>query len=357
MVKSLKTLTQNWTEEEYRSYPAYHHSEIAQYAREGFKCIAHLGEQKESESLTFGSLVDTLITEPDKFDEKFYISTVIFPSDTMKGIIDGLFDSLKLDSLDQITDDVILNAAEGFYANIKSPEKRVAKVRDEGREYYNSLVLGNNKKIITQQQYDDAQRCVEKLKETYEVFQPISPFEENDKEILYQAKFKNDYIKLPIVVMFDAILVDHKNKTIYPYDLKTTGQPEYLFPSSFIKWGYDIQGDMYMYVLEKILKEDEVFKDYKIAPFTFIVINKDSLQPLTWSYPTSSYIISNSASKKLGLKDWKVALTKLNLEKTRTLPLNVTQQQPNDILWALQNNYQDSTGDFLEMTYVDETFN
>ena len=84
--------------------------------------------------------------------------------------------------------------------------------------------------------------------------------------------------------MLDLVVVDHKNKLIYPCDLKTSGHPEYKFFESFIRWSYYIQAAQYSRILEEVIKQDEYFKDFKIMPYRFIVVNRQTLTPLVWEW-------------------------------------------------------------------------
>ena len=78
------------------------------------------------------------------------------------------------------------------------------------------------------------------------------------------------------------IKVNHKEKWIKPMDLKTTGSSVELFTKSFMEYCYWIQGASYPSILELVILKDDYFKDFKILPFQFLVINKNSLSPLIW---------------------------------------------------------------------------
>ena len=73
--KSLKSLALNISEEEYRADPSYSYSTIAKFDREGFEKIGNLFDRVESPSLTFGSCVDTLLTDgQEAFDARFFVA-------------------------------------------------------------------------------------------------------------------------------------------------------------------------------------------------------------------------------------------------------------------------------------------
>lgn len=84
--------------------------------------------------------------------------------------------------------------------------------------------------------------------------------------------------------MADLIVVDHKNKIVYPCDLKTSSHKEYDFYKSFIDWSYHIQARLYWRIIRATMDKDEYFKDFELADYRFIVANKTTLNPLVWEF-------------------------------------------------------------------------
>jgi hypothetical protein len=148
------------------------------------------------------------------------------------------------------------------------------------------IKLAKDKTLITSEMYADAQACVDLLKTsdaTKWYFQEDNPFEE-DVERLYQLKFKGEYEGIPLRIMADNIIVDHKNKIIYPTDLKTSYKAEWNFYKSFIEWGYYHQANLYAEIIRQNIEKDEYFKDFKIADYRFIVVCNRTRVPLVWEW-------------------------------------------------------------------------
>jgi hypothetical protein len=97
--------------------------------------------------------------------------------------------------------------------------------------------------------------------------------------------------------MADLIIVDYDNKIIYPVDLKTSFKPEYKFFKSFIEWRYDIQSKLYYKVIRRNLDMDDYFKDFKLMPYRFIVVNKRTLNPLVWEYDLTTSEVNETLGK------------------------------------------------------------
>jgi GNAT superfamily N-acetyltransferase len=105
-MKSLKDLSLQISEEQYRENPALSYSLIATYAKGGFASIPHLYDKKESDALTFGSMVDTIITEGiERFQEKFVIADFKIPTDSIKEVIDYLLEIRTEEVFEDIPDE------------------------------------------------------------------------------------------------------------------------------------------------------------------------------------------------------------------------------------------------------------
>ena len=80
------------------------------------------------------------------------------------------------------------------------------------------------------------------------------------------------------------LLVDHEKKIVYPIDLKTSSHTEWDFFESFVQWRYDIQARLYWRIIRWNMDQDPLYKDYQLADYTFIVVNKKTLTPLRWKF-------------------------------------------------------------------------
>lgn len=244
MEKELKDISWLVTEEEYRKDPAYSYSTIARFNREGFDKLDKLFDKVESPSLTFGSIVDTLLTDgEEEFNNRFVVAELPEMSDTLVQIAKTLFAQYgsKINDLNNLTDDIIATVGEecGYYKGSKYKSYRIKMIRENCSEYYRLLFTIGNKTLITTKEYTDASDCVNLLKtsdNTAEFFNN-NPFDK-DTVNYYQLKFKGEYEGINLRCMADVIRVDYKNKVITPIDLKTSYKSEWNFHKSFIEWCY-----------------------------------------------------------------------------------------------------------------------
>ena len=125
------------------------------------------------------------------------------------------------------------------------------------------------------------------------------------------------------------IIVNHKDKTITPVDLKTSSKREYDFYKSFIEWNYFIQSQLYWYIIRQNLDKDPFYKDYKLLDYRFIVINKFSLTPLVWNYPDTQCItdVTYGTDKKYKCRNWRSIVKELDYYLTvqPELPLGISE--------------------------------
>ena len=220
MHKLLKDIALPITEEEYRNDGNLHYSTLATYERGGFAAIPTLGEKKESPSLLFGSIVDTLLTgSQQEFDEKFFVADVGTLEPANIAITKALFNTYH-STYTRLSDIpagevIMMTEQESYHLNWK-PETRVKVINEKCAEYYNMMLLAESKTVIDTETYNDALQAVAALKDsdaTKWYFAQDNPFD-NSIERLYQGKFKATFDGMTYSCMADIIVVDPKTKSI-----------------------------------------------------------------------------------------------------------------------------------------------
>ena len=310
--KSLKDISWQVPEEVYREDPALSYSALSTYEHGGFNCLESLYDKKESPSLTFGSAVDALITGgQDEFNSKFIVADFPDAPDTVIKIVKDCFAEFHEThrTLTSIPDvEIIGRAANYNYQNNWKPETRAKVIKEKGEDYYNLLFLAENKTILSNDVYNEVLASVRALREspsTEYFFRSDNPFDDSI-ERLYQLKFKATLGGIDYRCMADLLIVDYVNKIIYPKDLKTSSHYEWDFYKSFIDWNYQIQARLYWRIIRDNLDRDPYFRDFELADYEFIVVNKTSLTPLTWIFhdtTTRGTIIVGKPTHPIELRD------------------------------------------------------
>lgn len=329
--KSLYDISWKVDESTYRADPALSYSTLARYEREGFNNLEYLFDKLETPSLTFGSAVDALITGgQEEFDKEFMVADFPPVPDSIVTIVKELFQWCHSTNrtLESIEDDFIIEMASKYnYQNNWKPETRAKVIKEKGAEYYKLLYVAGGRAILDTGTYQDICNAVKALKEseaTKFYFAENNPFEP-DIERFYQLKFKGEFENIPVRCMLDEIIVNHKDKTILPIDLKTT-KSVITFNHSFYQWGYFIQAQLYTYILEQNIKNDDYFKDFKILNYKFIAVDKYLLLPIVFNYEgnhSMTSLIDNDGKER---KSWRILLKELNYYLTHSeckLPLEM----------------------------------
>lgn len=302
--KSLYDISWKVDEPTYRKDEALSYSTLARFKREGFNKLDSLFEQISSPSLTFGSAVDALITGGQKeFDANFIVAE--FPA-IKPNIIDmvkrlyTLWGSTYLELKDIPNQNIILlseNEGVKFQLNWK-PETRARVVKENGAEYYALLRSSGTKTVLNTEDkiaIDNAVRALKESPATKFYFQDNNPFDTRyDRQ--YQLKFKATLDGVDYRCMADLLIVDYEKKVIYPIDLKTSSHTEWDFWQSFLDWDYQIQARLYWRIIRDNLDRDDFFKEFELADYKFIVVNKQTLTPLVWEFPDT---------KKLGTLEYR----------------------------------------------------
>ena len=343
-MKSLKDYSMNLSEAEYHSYPAWSHSLIARYAREGFSSIATIHEPlKPTPAMEFGSLFDSIITRGKAtLDEYVVDETVVPPAE--KSVFDYLISQGVSGPFENIKDTVLNIAIDNcptFASKYKKPETRKAKLL-EVSQYYEARRTG--KKVVSREDWNDAIEMARNFRNNEYLNKLFGIKNTEDVEYIYQAQFlvtikDTEMNPFKIKIMPDLLVVNHKEKTIQPVDLKTSAQPAYDFKESFLKFRYDIEAAVYTDVLGIVLSETEEYKDYSILPYLFTDISREDKVPVTYTYDPHSDSQANGFTYTIGdktytHKPWTTLLGEMISyeEEQAVVPEGIKLDAPNDMM-------------------------
>lgn len=239
---------------------------------------------KSTDAMTLGTIVDKKLTDPKGLDEFVILNDV--PSGQMKDFVEEYFrieqNNLREKSLTVGSVDLIGQAAYdkvGFKRD--SYPKVIERFKTEGAPYYTALVKSIGKTLVSQELYQDSLRVYNDL--IYDEFTgPILTQKTTETiEIFDQLPIYFNLKGVPLKALLDKVVVNHEEKTIALYDIKTCGDS---FLSSFGNYRYDLQGAFYLDAAriwrDTVLKKSE----YKMLSFKFIVgyTNHKGIKPEIW---------------------------------------------------------------------------
>lgn len=251
------------------------YSRVSDFDRNGPKALLDkLGS--DSQALKMGALVDDLLFDKQKFNEKYYVSDFNEPTASLGVLCKIVLNNfVEIPPLSTIAKLVEIN---DLWSNIKDTTKKVAKYHnDEFWGYLNDKFKSVNKIVVTKDEYDKSLEVVQILLNhdfSKKLFDP-------NLQHIYQHKFRIKIKQFFFRGILDIITIDHSNKIVYFKDLKTGGGPSEEFSSSFVKWRYYLQEAVYTLAFDEICKELKLV-DYTLAPFEFVYIGLKERIPVSY---------------------------------------------------------------------------
>ena len=245
----------NKTEKEYRALEMESSSSLKEFSLNRRKyrkkyILKEKVEEEESKASVVGRVVETLLFEPDKFDERFYLSsTASAPTGLMLAFVEALYKytTLATDEEGNITrefKDIAIDAHKesGFKWKLEAVLENF--VGSDNEIYYKEIreVRSKGLTVITIEDIQNAEKIVEELKTNEFTAHIFNKFDDKRYQVLIQHQIEGyevdgEFFKS----MMDIVVVDNKERTIQVYDLKIVWAVEgfyveyYLFRRAYIQ--------------------------------------------------------------------------------------------------------------------------
>lgn len=234
--------------------------------------------------LRMGSLVDALLFTPDDLNEKFVLTKSAAPTGVMMDFVINLYNRTLISTTEEgvVTRDIGSLLADAYEdTKFKDGEQVAFKrkgdtlekiterflINKEGFDYYEDLRDRGGRIVITDQELENANRTVTKLRNHEYTRQIINKTTSIGFTVYNQLILKGSYRGLDVKCMSDLVHVDERSKIVYPYDLKTIWNPE-KFDHNYLKYRYYLQCGLYTAMMK------EYFQGYEVKPLSFIVADK-----------------------------------------------------------------------------------
>lgn len=251
-------------------------------------------EDKENQSATMGKIVETLLLEPEEFDNRFYMSSCInAPTAMMLDFVEALYKLSKEATNEEgvITrsfEDISREAYTMSGYKIKYEAVIGKFIGSDFEIYYNEIlnVRKNNLTVITAQEVAIAENIVESLK-INSVTSPIVNLVNSIRyTVINQMQIENYEIDdLPLKSMLDKVIVRHDEKKIYPYDLKCVWTVENFYTEYYLYRRAYIQAYLYKKALESLtVNPESEYYGYTVENLKFIVCDSTNyFNPLIYT--------------------------------------------------------------------------
>lgn len=339
---SLKNFTSEMSEQEYHAHSAWSYSQIARYAREGFSAITNIHNPiTATAAMEFGSLLDAMLTQPDKVND-MYVVLDATPPPAEKAAIDSLIALTSFTKFEDIPEQAFEAATASYQPKwyLDTKIKKLAQYKD----YYE--IRRSGKKIVSREDWNDAVEMTNIIHNDIYLKDIFGQGTKDGIEYLYQMKIffnvlvniDGDEFDIDMKAMPDLVVVNHNEKTIQPVDLKTSSLPAYNFPESFIKFRYDIQASIYTCAIANLRNADTSYNDYKILPYLFVDISREDKVPLVFNYdPLAEDQVNGLSYGEYHYKHWTDLLSEIIKYENEMakVPSYLALDKPNDIVELL----------------------
>ena len=283
----IKGINKTKEEAKYRAIPVDSSSSLKDFSMDRRKYykkyyLREKVEEKENLATNMGKLVETLLLEPEEFDNRFYMSsTVSVPTGLMLEFVEALYKitdaaadgfGVVARPMEEMVDEAY--KASGFKI---SKENVVSKFLGSSAEiYYREIreVRSKNLIVITSQDVTNAERIVEELQNNEFTSGIIKTVTNERFTVLNQFKIESYYVDgHEFKSMLDKVIVDHKEQKIHIYDLKCVWSVENFFNDYYLYRRAYIQGFLYWRAINWIVTNDEKYPwyGYQIELPKFIV--------------------------------------------------------------------------------------
>jgi len=237
-------------------------------------------EDKDTQAATIGRVVETLLLEPELFDERFYMSACASaPTSLMLAFVEGLYKFTKeaTDENGNVTrsfEDISKDAYAESGFKIKYDAVISKFVGSDAEIYYNEIrkVRGQNLTVVTTEDVTNAEKIVEELRNN-PVTKDVVNLVSSPRYTVYNQLQVEGYVldNLEFKSMMDKVIVDHQEKTVQVYDLKCTWSVENFLEEYYLYRRAYIQAYLYFWAATHFREGNAELAGYQILPPRFIV--------------------------------------------------------------------------------------
>ena len=265
------------TEKAYRKLPYPSYSLLSGLSKEGPISMYGLKQDiSDLDSIIIGSLTDSLVTDGGPPDNMVIIDKK--PSNKALAIIKALAlrTDLKAPYLLSVKNEQLIKEEcdKLEYYKAANVATRIVHLKKYNKFVKALMLHGEDAMIVSSYHWWEANSLADALFATY-------PFLKGP-DIIGQVKIIGKVKGVEIKGMLDFIEINHVDKTIIPYDLKTgIGSHNNFFETGFLRWKYYIQSSLYKELLTQSLGGTEL-EGYKVKNFRFMFCGRTDKLPIIY---------------------------------------------------------------------------
>jgi hypothetical protein len=279
------------TESEYRAVQMDSSSSLKDFSQDRRKyykkyVLGEKVEEKENLAANMGRIVETILMEPDTFDDKFFMSScATTPTGLMLEFVEALYRVTKeaTDEFGTVTRPFNELAEEAYKLSgfkIKYEAVLTKFMGSDAEIYYNEIrtVRSKGLTVVNTAEVSIAEKIVEQLKTNSTTAPIVNLVNSSRYTIMDQLQVEGYSIdKFPLKSMLDKVIVDHDERVIKPYDLKCTWSVENFYEEYYLYRRAYIQAYLYYHAMLHLAQDPESeYYGYRVDYLQFIVCDSSN---------------------------------------------------------------------------------
>jgi len=274
------------TEKEYRAVQMDSSSSLKEFSLDRKKyyrkyVLNEKVEDSETKASVIGRVVETLLLEPEEFDNRFYMSVCLSaPTGLMLAFVEALYKNTSnatnelgevTKSFEELSRDAYAEA--GFKIKYDAV---IAKFQGSDAEiYYDEMrkVRSKGLTVVTTEDVTNAEKIVTELKTNFVTAEVVNLVSSARWSVHNQMQIEGYSVDGHLFKsMMDKVIVDHDQRTIQVYDLKCTWSVENFYEEYYLYRRAYIQAFLYYRAaLSLTIDENSELFGYKVEAPKFIV--------------------------------------------------------------------------------------
>jgi hypothetical protein len=233
-------------------------------------------EEEDNKAATTGRVVETLLLEPEEFDNRFHMSVITSaPTGLMLDFVEALYkhtaactneDGVLTRNFEDLCKDAYVDS--GFKIKLDAVLNKF--VGSDAEVYYKEIreVRAKGLTVVTTQDVENAEKIVQELKTNDFTAEVVNMVPSARYSIYNQLQVEGYEVDGHMFKsMMDKVIVDHNSKTVQVYDLKCTWSVENFYEEYYLYRRAYIQAYLYFFAAKHHFAE----LDYVILDPIFIV--------------------------------------------------------------------------------------
>ena len=249
-------------------------------------------EEEDSKASVTGRIVETLLLEPEEFDNRFYMSVCLnAPTGMMLDFVEALCKHTlaatdEFGNISRTFEEIAKDAYVDSGYKIKF-EAVIGKFQGSDAEiYYNELrtVKSKGLTVVTAEDVNNAEKVVNELKTNFVTADVVNLINSARYTINNQFQIEGYSVDGHLFKsMMDKVVIDHNERTIQVYDLKCTWSVENFYEEYYLYRRAYIQAYLYYKAAQSLTFDGELFGYNVLYPKFIVCDSTNYMNPLIFT--------------------------------------------------------------------------